>query len=324
MKRRDFITLVGGAVTWPVAGRAQQAIPVVALVFSGTTSRAAAPYVTAFKLGLEAVGFIDGQNVAVEYHLPGGRDEGLPALMAELVQRRVAVIVGDTSPAIAAKTATSTVPIVFVTGTDPVSVGLVASFNHPGGNATGVTFLTATLNARRLGLLHELIPQAKVIASLLDPNYPASASQQKGLHDAAAELGLQIHDFQVSSESQLDPAFAAIANLRPDALMVSASAFMGAHALQIIELAAHSSLPAMYFNPEFPVFGGLISYGVNVPEVCRQAGFYTGGILKGQKPSEMPVLQPTKFDLVINLKTAKALGLDVPPSLLAVADEVIE
>ena len=163
-----------------------------------------------------------------------------------------------------------------------------------------------------------------MIASLLDPNYPASASQQKGLHDAAAELGLQIHDFQVSSESQLDPAFAAIANLRPDALMVSASAFMGAHALQIIELAAHSSLPAMYFNPEFPVFGGLISYGVNVPEVCRQAGFYTGGILKGQKPSEMPVLQPTKFDLVINLKTAKALGLDVPPSLLAVADEVIE
>ena len=148
MKRRDFMTLVGGAVTWPVAGRAQQAIPVVALVFSGTTSRAAAPYVTAFKLGLEAVGFIDGQNVAVEYHLPGGRDEGLPALMAELVQRRVAVIVGDTSPAIAAKTATSTVPIVFVTGTDPVSVGLVASFNHPGGNATGVTFLTATLNAR--------------------------------------------------------------------------------------------------------------------------------------------------------------------------------
>jgi putative ABC transport system substrate-binding protein len=324
MKRRDFITLVGGAVTWPVSGRAQQTIPVVAFVFSGTASSTAAPYVTAFKLGLEAVGFIEGQNVAVEYHLPGGHDEGLPALMAELVQRRVAVIVGDTSPAIAAKTATSTIPIVFVTGTDPVSVGLVASFNHPGGNATGVTFLTATLDAKRLELLHELLPQAKVIASLLDPNYPASASQLKGLHDAAAALGQQIHDFQVSNESQLDHAFAAIANLRPDALVVSASAFLGARRQQIIELAARNSLPAMYFNPEFPVFGGLISYGASVPDAFRQAGAYTGRVLKGQKPAEMPVLQPTKFELVINLKTAKALGLDVPPSLLALVDEVIE
>ena len=188
MRRRKFIALLGGAATWPVTGRAQQTVPVVGFVFSGTASSAAAPFVMAFKLGLEEAGYIEGQNVAVEYHFPGGNNEHLPALMAELIQRHVAVIVGDTSPAIAAKTATSTIPIVFVTGTDPVSVGLVASFNHPGGNATGVTFLTAILDAKQLGLLHELLPQAKVIASLLDPNYLASASQLKGLHDAAAAL----------------------------------------------------------------------------------------------------------------------------------------
>jgi putative tryptophan/tyrosine transport system substrate-binding protein len=213
---------------------------------------------------------------------------------------------------------------VFVTGTDPVSLGLVTSFNHPGGNATGVTFLTATLDAKRLGLLRELLPQAKVIASLLDPNYPASASQLKGLHDAAVALRLQLHVLQASNESQLDQAFATLTSLRPDALVVSASAFVGAHRQQIIELAARNSLPAMYPNPDFPVVGGLISYGANVPDSFRQAGIYTGRILKGQKPAEMPVLQPTKFDLVINLKTAKALGLTIPDKLLAVADEVIE
>jgi putative tryptophan/tyrosine transport system substrate-binding protein len=209
--------------------------------------------------------------VAIEYHLPGGHDDGLPTLMAELVQRRVAVIVGDTSPAMAAKTATSTIPIVFVTGTDPVNVGFVASFNHPGGNATGVTFLTATLDAKRLGLLRELLPQATVIASLLDANYPASASQLKGLHDAAVALGLQLHVLEASNESQLDQAFVTLTNLRPDALVVSASAFVGAQRQQIIELAARSSLPAMYPNPDFPLAGGLISYGANVPDSFRQA-----------------------------------------------------
>jgi putative tryptophan/tyrosine transport system substrate-binding protein len=322
MRRREFITLLGGAVTWPVTGRAQQTIPVVGFVFSGTAS--AAPYIMAFKLGLEAVGFIEGQNVAVEYHLPGGHDEGLPALMAELVKRQVAVIVGDTSPAIAAKTATSTIPIVFLTGTDPASLGLVTSFNHPGGNATGMTFLNSRLDAKRLALLHELLPRATVIASLLDPNYPTSASQLKELHDAAGALGLQIHALQVSNESQIDHAFASLANLRPDALVVSASGFLGARKNQIIQLAARNSLPAMYFDSAFPVAGGLISYGANVPDAFRQAGVYTGRILKGQKPAEMPVLQPTKFEFVINLKTAKALGLDVPPSLLALVDEVIE
>jgi len=324
MKRRNFITLLGAALTWPVTARAQQTVPVVGFVFSGTASSAAAPFVMAFKLGLEEVGYIEGQNVAVEYHFPGGNNERLPTLMAELIQRHVAAIVGDTSPAIAAKTATSTIPIVFLTGADPVSLGLVTSFNHPGGNATGVSFVNSRLDAKRLELLHELLPRATVIASLLDPAYPTSASQLKDLHDAAGALGLQIHVLQVSNESQIDQAFATFANLRPDALVVSASGFLGARRNQIIELAARNSLPAMYFDRQFPTAGGLASYGADVPDAIRQAGVYTGRILKGQRPAEMPVLQPTKFDLVINLKTAKALGLTIPDKLLAIADEVIE
>jgi putative ABC transport system substrate-binding protein len=324
MRRRDFITLIGGAVTWPVTGRGQQIVPVVGFVFSGGQSSRAAPYVTACKLGLEEVGFDEGQNFVVEYHWLGGHDEGLPALVAELVQRRVAVIVGDTSPAMAAKKATSAIPIVFMTGTDPIGLGLVNSFSHPGGNATGMTFLNSTLDAKRLGLLHELLPHATVIACLLDPNYPASASQLKDLQNAAGALGQQLQVFQVSNESQIDHAFAAMANLRPDALVVSASGFLGARRNQITEQAARNSLPTMGFDREFIAAGGLISYGTSIPDAFRQAGVYTGRILKGQKPSAMPVLQPTKFELVINLKTAKVLGLTVPPTLLATADEVIE
>jgi putative tryptophan/tyrosine transport system substrate-binding protein len=324
MKRRRFITILSTAVMWPVIGRAQQTVPVVGFVFSGTASSAAAPFVMAFKLGLEEAGYIEGQNVAVEYHFPGGNNEQLPALMAELIQRHAAVIVGDTSPAIAAKKASSTIPIVFLTGTDPVSLGLVTSFSHPGGNATGVSFVNSELDGKRLGLLHELIPRAKAIASLLDPSYPASASQLKGLHDAAGALGLQVHALPVSNESELEQAFASFANLRPDALVVSASGFLNARRNQIIELAARNSMPTMHFMREFAVAGGLVSYGASVPDAFRQAGSYTGRILKGQNPAEMPVMQSSKFDLVINLKTAKALGLDVPPSLLALADEVIE
>ena len=324
MKRRNFITLLGAAVTWPIIGRAQQTVPAVGFVFSGTASSAAAPFVTAFKLGLEETGYIDGQNVAVEYHFPGGNNEHLPALMAELIQRNPAVIVGDTFPAIAAKKASSTIPIVFLTGTDPVSLGLVTSFNHPGGSATGVTFVNSGLDGKRLGLLHELLPRAKVIGSLLDPSYPASASQLKALYDAAGALGLQVHALHASNESELEQAFASFANLRPDAVVVSASGFLNARKNQIVELAARNSMPTMYFMREFPVAGGLVSYGASVPDAFRQAGVYTGRILKGQKPAEMPVLQSSKFDFVINLKTAKALGLDVPPSLLPLADEVIE
>jgi putative ABC transport system substrate-binding protein len=326
MRRRKFIAVLGGAVTWPVTGHTRQTIPVVGFVVSGSLSTAAAraPYVMKFKLGVERLGFIEGQNVAVEYHWLSGHDESLPALMAELVQRQVAVIVGDTSPAIAAKKATSTIPIVFMTGTDPISLGLVTSFNHPGGNATGVTFLNSTLDAKRLGLLRELLPKATVIASLLDPNYPTSASQLKDLKDAAGALGLQLHAHQVSNENQIDQAFAIFANERPDALVVSASGFLGARRSQIIELAARNSLPAMYFDREFPTAGGLISYGASVLDAYREAGVYTGRILKGEKPAEMPVLQPTKFEFVINLKTAKALDLAIPDKMLALADEVIE
>jgi putative tryptophan/tyrosine transport system substrate-binding protein len=250
MRRRDFITLIGGAVTWPVTGWGQT-IPVVGFVVSG--GQGGASYVTAFKLGLEAVGFVEGQNVVVEYHWLGGHDEGLPALVAELVQRRVAVIFGDTSPAMAAKKATSAIPIVFMTGTDPIGLGLVNSFSHPGGNATGITFLNSALDAKRLGLLHELLPQATVIASLLDPNYPASANQLKDLQNAAVALGQQLQVFQVSSETQIDHAFAAMANVRPDALVVSASGFLGARRKQITEQAARNSLPTMGFDREFIV-----------------------------------------------------------------------
>ena len=325
MRRREFIAVLGGAVTWPLTGRSQTT-PVVGIVFSGAVSSAAAhaPLVTKFKLGLEAVGFIEGRNVAVEYHWLSGHDESLPALMAELVQRQAAVIVGDTSPAIAAKAATSTIPIVFMTDTDPVRLGLVASFNRPGSNATGVTFLNSTLDAKRLGLLHELLPQATVIASLLDPNYPTSANQIEDLQNAASALGLQVRVLPVSNENQIDQAFATFANVRPDALVVSASGFLGARRNQIIELAARHSLPTMGFDRDFPAGGGLISYGANVPDVWNQAGVYVGRILKGQKPAEMPVLQPTKFEFVINLKTANALGLAIPDKILAVADEVIE
>ena len=212
----------------------------------------------------------------------------------------------------------------FLTGTDPVSLGLVTSFNHPGGNATGVSFVNSELDGKRLGLLHELLPQAKVIASLLDPSYPASASQLKDLHDAAGALGLQVHVLHASNESELEQAFASFTNLRPDALVVSASGFLNARRNQIIELAARNSMPTMHFMREFPAAGGLVSYGASVPDAFHQAGAYTGRILKGQKPAEMPVLQSTKFDFVINIKTAKALGLAVPPSLLALADGVIE
>ncbi len=215
-------------------------------------------------------------------------------------------------------------PIVFLTGTDPVSLGLVTSFTHPGGNVTGVTFVNSGLDGKQLGLLHELLPQATVVAALVNPSYPAIATQLKDLHDAAGALGLQIHVLQVSNESELEHAFATFSNLRPDGLVVSGSKFLNVRRNRIIELAARNSMPTMHFMREFPVAGGLVSYGASVPDAFRQAGAYTGRILKGQKPAEMPVLQSTKFDFVINLKTAKALGLSVPPSLLALADEVIE
>ena len=326
MRRREFITLLGGgAVAWPLAARAQQsAMPVIGFVYTGQTSSEASPFVAAFRQGLRDAGFIEGQNVAVEYRWPGGQYERLPGLAAELVQRHVAVIVGNTPPAMAAKTASSAIPIVFFTGADPVKLGLVASFNRPGGNATGVSFWSAALEAKRLGLLHELLPQATVIAALVDPNFLTAANQLNDLQDAARSLGKELHVLQASTESDLDSRFATLARQRPDALIVAAAPFFTARRKELVALADRHRIAAIYSWREFPEAGGLMSYGASFTDAFRQAGVYTGRILKGEKPADLPVLQPTKYELIINTKTAKALGLQIPDRLLALADEVIE
>jgi len=326
MKRREFITLLGAAAAaWPLAARAQQVpMPVIGFVYTGQTSSEASPFVAAFRQGLRDAGFIEGQNVAVEYRWPGGQYERLPGLAAELVQRQVAVIVGNTPPAIAAKTASSAIPIVFFTGADPVKLGLVASFNRPGGNATGVSFWSAALEAKRLGLLHELLPQATVIAALVDPNFLTAANQLNDLQDAARSLGKELHVLQASTESDLDSRFATLARQRPDALIVAAAPFFTARRKELVALAERYRIAAIYSWREFPAAGGLMSYGASFTDAFRQAGVYTGRILKGEKPADLPVLQPTKYELIINTKTAKALGLQIPDKLLALADEVIE
>jgi putative ABC transport system substrate-binding protein len=325
MLRRDFITLLGGAaVIGPLPAFAQHAVPVIGFVYAGATSSAPDAFVTAFRQGLREGGFVDGQNVAVEYHYSGGQDGELPALIADLVHRPVAVIVGNTPLAMAAKKITSTIPIVFATAADPVKLGLVASFNRPGGNATGVSFMSATMEPKRLGVLQELLPRAKVIAALVDPSFLTSADQLRDLQSAANELGWQIRIFQASSERELDDAFARMAQQRPDALTVSAVPFFAAQLNRIVGLAARYSVPAMYPIRQFPAAGGLMSYGDSISDAFRVAGVYTSRILKGENPASLPVLQPTKFELVINTKTAKALGLEIPDRLLALADELIE
>jgi putative ABC transport system substrate-binding protein len=329
MKRRNFITLLGGVAAWPVGARAQHAAtPVVGFVYTGNTPNEAASYVAAFHDGLRELSFVEGQNIAFEYRWPGVQYNQLPALMAELVRHPVALIVGNTPPAIAAKTATSTIPVVFFTGTDPVKLGLVASFNRPGGNVTGVSFLGSELEAKRLGLLRELLPQANVIAALVDAKFIAgfipAAEQLRDLRVAAKALSQEIRVIEASTDSELDNGFANLAQRRPDVLIVAAAPFFTGRRNRIVELAARQSLPAMYDVREFPVAGGLISYGPNIADAIRRAGIYAGRILKGEKPADLPVLRPTKFELVINAKTAKALGLDIPDKLLALADEVIE
>ena len=326
MRRRDFIISFAGAVAaWPLAACAQQkAMPVIGYLGTGSPSDSSGPIVGAFRQGLSEVGFVEGQNVAVEYRWPGFQREQLAPIVAELVQRQIAVIVGNTPPAMAAKSATSTIPIVFVTGTDPVALGLVASFNRPSGNATGVSFLSVALEAKRFGMLRELLPQANVISVFLDPNSPDSATQLRDVEEAARTLGLQIRILRASTESELKSGFATLAQQRPDGLLIAPAAFFTAQRKQIVELAAGHSLPTIYGWRDFPTAGGLMSYGSSLVDSFRQAGIYTGRILKGEKPADLPVLQPTKFELVINLQTARALGLEIPPTLLARADEVIE
>jgi len=328
MRRREFITLLGGAAAgWPVAARAQQpAVPVIGVVNAGSFE-ASASRVAAFRKGLSETGYIEGQNVAVEYHWFGGQYDRLPMLMADLVSRRVAVIAtpGGTPAAIAAKVATTTIPIVFGTAEDPVKIGLVSSLARPGGNATGINIFLWEVTAKRLGLLHELAPRVIRVAVLNNPgNVPSAEATLRDLPEAARAIGLQIQIFNASTSREIEAAFATLVRDRADALFVAADSFFISRRVQFATLAMRHGIPAAYSTREEVEAGGLMSYGTDVLQMWRQVGVYAGQVLKGAKPADLPVVQATKFEFVINLVTARALGLEVPPSLLARADEVIE
>jgi ABC-type uncharacterized transport system substrate-binding protein len=325
MKRRAFITLIGGAATWPLAARAQQpAMPVVGYL-SSRSPEESAEVIAAFRQGLRDGGFVESHNLKMELRWAEGEYARLTPFAAELVDRGVAVIVAIGPPAgTAAKAATATIPIIFQTAGDPVEEALVASLSHPGGNMTGVTLFAATLNPKRLQLLRELVPQAGLIALLLNPNGPNAELQLRELEAAARSVGQQLRILNASSGRELEVAFAQLAEQRPGGLLVAADPFFISRRDQIAALAARHAMPTIYNNRQYAEVGGLISYGTRVTDSHQQVGLYVARILKGAKPSDLPVLQPTKFELVINLKTAKALGLDIPPTLLARADEVIE
>jgi putative tryptophan/tyrosine transport system substrate-binding protein len=328
MKRRAFISLLGGAaVVWPVTARAQQpAMPVIGFVDLGSAITSA-NFAAAFRNGLNEAGYSDGKNVTVEYHWLEGQYDRLPALMAELVGRRVAVIATPVSiPAsLAAKAATTAIPIVFGVGEDPVKLGLVANLARPGGNATGVNFFVGEVVPKRLGLLRDLMPAAVRIAVMLNPgNVALAETTVREVQKAASALAMQIQIFEASTNREIDAAFAAIASARAEALFVAPDAFFVSRRVQLVTLAARNGIPAAYSSRYYTEVGGLMSYGTDVLDSSRQAGVYAGKILNGAKPAELPVLQSTKFELVINLQTARALGLEVPPGLLTAADEVIE
>jgi putative ABC transport system substrate-binding protein len=323
LDRRRFITLLGGAAAWPFAARAQQ--PAVIGFLAGGARGGFAYSVTAFQHGLNETGYVEGRNVAIEYRWAEDQSDRLPALAADLVHRRVAVIAaGPTAAALAAKAATTTIPIVFQTGRDPVKDGLVSSFNRPGGNITGVSQLAIELGAKRLDLLHKLVPNASRIAVLAYPQSLVSREQVTDLQQAAHGIGLRLLVLNVGDHRDLEGAFINVVESRAEALVVSASAFFYSQRDQLIALAARHAVPTIYQSREYIAAGGLISYGSDFSDVFRQVGVYTGRILRGEKPSDLPVMQPTKFELVINLITARALGLTVSPTLLARADEVIE
>jgi putative ABC transport system substrate-binding protein len=326
MRRREFITLVGGAVAWPVATRAQQgAMPVIGFLGAQAVGTSG-PFLDAFRRGLAETGHVEGQNVTIEYRLTGGQLDRLPALAADLVRLQVSVIAtSGSTAAVAAKAATRTIPIAFSVPEDPVKLGLVASLARPGGNATGINFLSTEVTTKRMGLLRELVPTAVRAAVLINPTNPANTSATLTEMEAVARtLGLQIEIFKASTSSEIDSAFATLVRERPDVLLVAGDGFFTSRRVQLAALAARHALPAAYSTRESAEVGGLMSYGTSLTDAYRQIGAYAGRILKGANPADLPVVQATKFELVINLQTARLLGITVPPSLLARADEVIE
>jgi putative ABC transport system substrate-binding protein len=324
IRRREFVVTLGGAAAWPLAARAQQK-PVIGFLNSGSAD-AYLDRITAFHQGLRQLGYIEGENVLVDYRWALGEYDQLPAFAAELVERRVSVLVatGGEPAALAAKSATSTIPIVFAIGGDPIKLGLVASYNRPGGNATGANILAAEMDGKRLQLLQELMPNAAHVGLLLNPNFPAYLAQLNELQQAATIMGLKVDVLRANTDGEIEAAFETASRKRIGALVLAASPFFDTRRDKLVALAAGHALPTIYYFREFAVAGGLMSYGVSIPHIYRQVGVYAGRILSGETPANLPVQQPTAFELVVNLKTAKALGLEIPPTLLARADEAIE
>jgi putative ABC transport system substrate-binding protein len=322
--RRAFIAGLSGAAAWPLTARAQQK-PVIGFLNSGSADTYV-DRITAFHQGLRQLGYIEGENVIIDYRWALGDYDRLPAFAAELVERRVSVLVatGGEPAALAAKSATSTIPIVFAIGGDPIKLGLVASYDRPGGNATGANILAAEMDGKRLELLHEMMPNAARVGLLLNPNFPAYATQLNELQQAATMINLQVEILRANTDGEIDAAFELASRERVEALALTASPFFDTRRDKLISLAADHALPTIYHFREFAVAGGLMSYGVSIPHIYRQIGVYAGRILSGDNPANLPVQRPTRFDLVVNLRTAKTLGFEVPPSLLARADDVIE
>jgi putative tryptophan/tyrosine transport system substrate-binding protein len=325
VKRREFITLVGGAaIAWPLAAGAQQPVPVIGFL-NGASPEGYAPYVAAFRQGLKEAGYVEGQNAAIEYRWAEGQYDRLPALAADLIRRNVTVIAATSSPAArAAKAATSTVPIVFTTGDDPIKLNLVASLNRPGGNVTGVSNLLVELGSKQLGLLRELVPGTTAVAALMNPNFPGTERQFRNVEAAARVIGMQLIVLSASTDHEIDAAFATMAQQGVSALVVGVDPFFLARREQIVALAARHAIPTIYPVRDFAVAGGLMSYGTDFADSYRQAGVYTGRIIRGEKPADLPVQRSIKFEFVINFKTAKTLGLAVSNSMQLLADEVIE
>ena len=327
MRRREFISLIGGAAAvWPLAARAQQpAMPVIGFL-SGTSSKGYAPYLAAFREGLREGGFVEGQNVTIEYRWADDHYERLPELAADLVTRRVALIAaaGGSPAALAAKSATTTIPIVFQIGVDPVKAGLVSSLNQPGGNITGFANLALEVGPKRLELLHRLVPNATNIAVLVNPARSNVEAETKDMQSAANKLGLQLNVLYASTERDFDKVFATSVQLRAGGVVISGDPFFNTRSEELAAMAIHYMVPAIYQFHEFAAAGGLVSYGSSIKNTHREAGIYTARILKGEKPADLPVQEPSKVELIINLKTAKTLGLEIPPSILTSADEVIE